>query len=56
LKLIWLNTWNCWGESTTVEPTIDQGPKYPTGNYGFDMLEVVEEVFGRETYYTSPGW
>lgn len=55
LKLIWLNTWNCWGESTTVEPTIDQGAKYPTGNYGFDMLEVVEEVFGSETYYTSPG-
>lgn len=55
LKLIWLNTWNCWAESTTVEPTIDQGAKYPTGNYGFDMLEVVEEVFGSETYYTSPG-
>lgn len=54
LRLIWLNTWNCWGESTTVEPTIDEGPKYPTGNYGFDMLEVVEEVFGGETYYTSP--
>jgi hypothetical protein len=54
LKLIWLNTWNNWAETTTVEPTIDQGPKYPAGNYGFDMLEVVEEVFGSETYYTSP--
>jgi hypothetical protein len=38
-----------------VEPTIDQGPKYPTGNYGSYMLEVVEEVFGSETYYTSSG-
>jgi hypothetical protein len=54
VKFIWLNTWNNWGETTTVEPTIDQGPKYPAGNYGFDMLEVVEEVFGSETYYTSP--
>jgi hypothetical protein len=54
LKLIWLNTWNNWAETTTVEPTIDQGPKYPAGNYGFDMLEVVKEVFGSETYYTSP--
>jgi hypothetical protein len=49
-KLIWLNTWNCWGETTTVEPTISLGPKYPAGNYHFDMLEVVLEVFGAETY------
>jgi hypothetical protein len=54
VKLIWLNTWNNWAETTTVEPTIDQGPKYPAGNYGFDMLEVVKEVFGSETFYTSP--
>ena len=54
LKLIWLNTWNCWAETTTVEPTVNLGPKYPAGNYQFDMLEVVREVFGRETYYTSP--
>jgi hypothetical protein len=53
-KLVWLNTWNCWGETTTVEPTADLGPKYPAGNYQFDMLEVVREVFGRETFYTSP--
>jgi hypothetical protein len=55
MKFVWLNTWNNWGETTTVEPTIDQGPKYPAGNYGFDMLEVVREVFGSETFYTSPG-
>jgi hypothetical protein len=54
LKLIWLNTWNCWAETTTVEPTANLGPKYPAGNYQFDMLEVVREVFGSETYYTSP--
>lgn len=54
LKLIWLNTWNNWAETTTVEPTTDLGPKYPAGNYQFDMLEVVREVFGGETYYTSP--
>jgi hypothetical protein len=45
-KLIWLNTWNNWAETTTVEPTADLGPKYPAGNYQFDMLEVVREVFG----------
>ena len=54
LKLIWLNTWNCWAETTTVEPTADIGPKYPAGNYQFDMLEVVREVFGSETYDSSP--
>ena len=54
MKLIWLNTWNCWGETTTVEPTMNLGPKYPGGNYQFDMLEVVRDVFGAETFYTSP--
>jgi len=53
-KLIWINTWNNWAESTTIEPTANLGPKYPAGNYQFDMLEVVREVFGSETYYTSP--
>jgi hypothetical protein len=54
LKLIWLNTWNNWAETTTVEPTANLGPKYPAGNYQFDMLEVVREVFGKETFYTNP--
>jgi hypothetical protein len=49
-KLVWLNTWNNWPETTTFEPTINEGPKYPAGNYGFDMLEVVREVFGPETF------
>jgi hypothetical protein len=53
-RLVWLNTWNCWAETTTVEPTANLGPKYPAGNYQFDMLEVVREIFGRETFYTSP--
>ncbi len=56
LKLIWLNTWNNWAETTTVEPTANLGPKYPAGNYQFDMLEVVRDIFGIETYYTSPVW
>jgi hypothetical protein len=49
-KLIWLNTWNNWAETTTIEPTADLGPKYPAGNYQFDMLEVVREVFGSDTF------
>lgn len=49
-RLVWLNTWNDWQETTTFEPTADEGPKYPAGNYPFDMLEVVREVFGPETF------
>ena len=50
MKLIWLNTWNCWGETTTFEPTTALGPKYPAGNYEFDMLEVTRDVFGPEIF------
>ena len=50
-KIVWLNTYNNWAETTTIEPTIASGPKYPAGNYQFDFLEVVEEVFGGETYW-----
>lgn len=53
-RLIWLNTWNNWAETTTVEPTAAQGPKYPAGNYQFDMLEVNRDVFGSETFFDSP--
>jgi hypothetical protein len=49
-RLIWLNTWNNWAETTTLEPTVDAGPKYPAGNYGFDMVEVVRDVFGQVTF------
>jgi len=49
-NLIWVNTWNDWAETTTVEPTVDQGPKYPAGNYGFDFLEVIRDVFGPEVF------
>ena len=48
--LVWLNTWNNWPETTTFEPTVASGPKYPAGNYQFDMLEVVREVFGLKTF------
>ena len=53
-RLVWLNTWNNWAEATTVEPTADLGPKYPAGNYQFDMLEVNRDVFGSETFFDSP--
>jgi hypothetical protein len=54
LRLIWVNTWNCWGEGTTIEPTIEDENPYPGGNYGFDFLEIIQDVYGVETYYTSP--
>ncbi len=47
---IWLNTWNNWPETTTFEPTISQDPKYPAGNYGFDLVEVIRDVFGAKTF------
>lgn len=49
-KLIWLGTWNNWPETTTVEPTINQGPKYPAGNYGYDFLEIIKDVYGPEVF------
>ena len=55
LQLVWINTWNCWKEATSIEPTIiDDNPKYPGGNYGFDFLEIIRDVYGAETFYTSP--
>jgi hypothetical protein len=52
-RIVWLSTFNNWAETTTVEPTIDSGPKYPAGNYGFDMLDVVRNVFGAQTFGTG---
>jgi Glycosyltransferase WbsX len=49
-KLVWINTWNNWPETTTVEPTAPSPPKYPAGNYGYDMLKVIRGVFGPETF------
>jgi len=49
-KLVWVNTWNGWAEGTTIEPTANLGPKYPAGNYGFDFVEAIREVFGPEVF------
>ena len=49
-KLVWINTWNNWAETTTLEPTAALGPKYPGGNYQFDMVDAVREVFGHQTF------
>jgi hypothetical protein len=53
-KFIWVNTWNNWPETTTIEPTANKGPKYPAGNYQFDMLEVVRDVFGQQSFGNGP--
>lgn len=52
-RVIWLGTWNNWAETTTVEPTAALGPKYPAGNYQFDMLNAIKDVFGARTYGTG---
>jgi hypothetical protein len=44
-KVIWITSWNEWHEGTAIEPTVTGGAKYPGGNYGYDFLEAVSEVF-----------
>ena len=49
LHISWITSFNEWHETTTIEPTVvEVGPAYPCqgpGNYGFDFLEAVREVF-----------
>jgi Glycosyltransferase WbsX len=52
-RIVWLNTFNNWAETTTVEPTASTGQKYPAGDYGYDMLKAVRDVFGAQTYGTG---
>jgi hypothetical protein len=44
-RVIWITSWNEWHEGTAIEPTVTGGPKYPGGNYSYDFLEAVSEVF-----------
>jgi hypothetical protein len=44
-KVIWITSWNEWHEGTSIEPTVTGGAKYPGGNFGYDFLEAVSEVF-----------
>jgi hypothetical protein len=44
-KIVWITSWNEWHEGTAIEPTETGGKKYPGGNYGFDFLEALSEVF-----------
>ena len=53
-RLIWVNTWNNWAEATTIEPTANQGAKYPAGNYQFDMLEIIRDIFGQQSFGNGP--
>jgi hypothetical protein len=52
-RIVWLNTFNNWAETTTVEPTKSTGAKYPAGDYGYDMLNAVRDVFGARTFGTG---
>jgi hypothetical protein len=44
-KIVWITSWNEWHEGTAIEPTVSGGRKYPGGNYEYDFLEAVSEVF-----------
>ncbi len=43
-----ISTWNEWAEGSTLEPTTAAGAKYPGGNYQYDFLEALEEVFSSQ--------
>lgn len=45
-KVVWITSWNEWHEGTAIEPTVTGSKKYPGGNYGYDFLEALSEVFG----------
>ena len=45
LPIVWITSWNEWHEGTAIEPTVEGGAKYPGGNYGYDFLEALAEVF-----------
>jgi glycoprotein endo-alpha-1,2-mannosidase len=44
-KIVWITSWNEWHEGTAIEPTVSEGQKYPGGNFGFDFVDAVSEVF-----------
>jgi len=44
-NIVWITSWNEWHEGTAIEPTVTGGTKYPGGNFGFDFVEAVSEVF-----------
>lgn len=46
LNIVWITSWNEWCERTAIEPTKAIEPNYPFGNLGFELLEVIKEVFG----------
>lgn len=45
-KIVWITSWNEWHEGSAIEPTVSEGRKYPGGNYGYDFLEALHEIFG----------
>ena len=47
-KLIWLNTFNGWAEATTVEPTVDKGPKYPAETNNSTFWKSFETYLGHK--------
>ena len=49
-RIIWVGTWNGYPESTNIEPTIASANPYPGGNYGHDITDILQEIFGSETF------
>ncbi len=44
-RIVWITSFNEWHEGTALEPTIEEGPAFPGGNYGFELLQAVSEAF-----------
>lgn len=47
--IVTLTSLNEWPENSTIEPTLAVGPPYPAGNYEYDLVEGLRQVFGTPT-------
>lgn len=47
--IVTLTSLNEWPENSTIEPTLAMGVPYPAGNYEYDLVEGLRQVFGMPT-------
>jgi hypothetical protein len=47
VSILWIYSFNEWGEGSGIEPLEIRTPRYPFG-FGFDVLQTLEDVMGAE--------